>query len=459
MPVKARCYLALLSLLLLCPAGTASAQTAAPEHPGQVWQVGAKRWNDAAEQRFAAWVEQTITEDFFLRYRIPVDCADVPYAIRWIYARIAHLPAAATLGDGRLLGHWSIDWGQLPTHREWHQDERFRAALSRMLAATSTRTLPADTYPIRITPDSLRPGALFFVTASHAAMIGRIVYDGSTAHPIQLWEATVPRKLRKISERDFFATSPDPDTGSGLARFRWPVFSHDRWQYLPAAEHPDYAMEQYLPGFCRDDEPFDEAVARRIDPTPRAPQDRAEKLIQTLQRHLEDRVPIVLEGYKRCRDGGCPEGSFLWEVYSTPGRDTRITLLVQHLERLVESGQLNQEALHSQMEEIVIPIAEGMTVSLAAVVANHRWLSHAPGDSVEARWGLAVCPMIHARMESRLKALEFVEKRYRSTDPEYAAYGYSLHLDDLQWLMEEGKRAECHDLPLLPSTEKMPSER
>ena len=67
--------------------------------------------------------------------------------------------------------------------------------------------------------------------------------------------------------------------------------------------------------------------------------------------------------------------------------------------------------------------------------------------------------MIRARMENRLKALEFVEKRYRSTDPEYAAYGYSLHLDDLQWLMEEGKRAECRDLPLLPSTEKMPSER
>ncbi|HET7688536.1 MAG TPA: hypothetical protein VFK46_07875 [Candidatus Macondimonas sp.] len=459
MPVKARCYLALLSLLLLCPAGTASAQTAVPEHPDQVWQVGANRWDTAAEQRFAAWVEQTITEDFFLRYRIPVDCADVPYAIRWIYARMAHLPAAATLGDGRLLGHWSTDWGQLPTHREWHRDERFRAALSRMLAATSTRTLPDDTYPIRITPDSLRPGALFLIAASHAGMIGRIVHDGSTIHPIQIWEATLPRKIRKISEREFFATIPDPNTGSGLTRFRWPVFRHGRWQYLPVAEHPDYAMEQYLPGFCREGEQFDEAVARRIGSTPSAPQDRAEKLIQTLRRSLEDRVPIVLEGYDRCKDGGCPEGSFLWEVYSTPGRDSRITLLIQHLERLVESGQLDQEALRSRMAEIVIPIAEGMTVSLAAVVANHHWLSHAPGDSIEARWGLAVCPMIRARMENRLRALEFVEKRYRNTDPEYLPYGYSLHLDDLQWLMAEGKRAECHDLPVLPSTVRMPSEK
>jgi hypothetical protein len=53
-------------------------------------------------------VEKNITEDFFIRYKIPIDCADVPCAARWIYARIAHLPAAASTKEGKLIGKWQI---------------------------------------------------------------------------------------------------------------------------------------------------------------------------------------------------------------------------------------------------------------------------------------------------------------------------------------------------------------
>src|SRR4030043_1965421 len=114
----------------------------------QIWKVGNHRWTVQEEYRFAKWVEKNITEDFFIRYKIPVDCADVPYAVRWIYARIAHLPAAATTKDGKLVGHWSKNWKHLPTHSEWHQDKRFRAALLYLVSETWTGTLPRDTYPI-----------------------------------------------------------------------------------------------------------------------------------------------------------------------------------------------------------------------------------------------------------------------------------------------------------------------
>jgi hypothetical protein len=82
----------------------------------------------------------------FIRYKIPTDCADAVYAIRWIYARIAHLPAAATTKDGRRIGHWSTDWKHLPTHPEWHMDERFRAALLYLFPRTWTgRSRPFST--------------------------------------------------------------------------------------------------------------------------------------------------------------------------------------------------------------------------------------------------------------------------------------------------------------------------
>jgi len=74
----------LLFILLSAPSFSQSVQ----ESSHQVWAVGDRRWTVQEEIRYGKWVEENITEDFFIRHRIPIDCADVPYAIRWIYARI-----------------------------------------------------------------------------------------------------------------------------------------------------------------------------------------------------------------------------------------------------------------------------------------------------------------------------------------------------------------------------------
>jgi len=123
-------------LFLLILIATPSFNQTMEESLSQVWQVGDRRWTIEEEQNYSQWVETNITEDFFIRYKIPIDCADVPYAIRWIYARIAHLPAAATTKEGQFIGHWSKEWKDLPTHSEWHKDLRFRKALLHMLQET-----------------------------------------------------------------------------------------------------------------------------------------------------------------------------------------------------------------------------------------------------------------------------------------------------------------------------------
>jgi len=175
----------------------------------QIWEVGLNRWTIEEEYRFGKWVEENITEDFFIRYRTPTDCADVPYAIRWIYARIAHLPAAATTKDGKLIGHWSKNWKHLPTHPDWRQDQRFRAALLRLLSETWTGTLPLDTYPIRISPDSVTPGTLLSMTKSHCGIVGHVSLGGNQAHPLQTWESMLPPKARNLVLRKFFSGRPE----------------------------------------------------------------------------------------------------------------------------------------------------------------------------------------------------------------------------------------------------------
>ncbi len=439
----------LLTLLILFFSIPSLAETR-KESPLQIWKVGDRRWTVEEEVRYGKWVEENITEDFFIRYKIPIDCADVPYAVRWIYARIAHLPAGATTKDRQLIGHWSTRWGTSPTHSEWHRDLRFRRALLHMLSESTTRTLPLDTYPVRIDPDSLTPGTVFFITESHSGVIGRIVLDGSTAHPLQTWEATTPVHLQKMSLRDFLTTRPESTIYSGLVKFRWPIFENGKWNYLSVTEHPFYSLEQYSGSFTEGYTDFVQAVAKRIDPVDYDPWDRMEKVLDYTVHYVRERVPIVLEGYQRCQKGKCPENSDLWEIYSTPNRDARIILLMDYLHHHIESNGLDQEAVKEMMEGISIRIQKDQSVTFYHLYQNYLWLSPQPGDSIEARWGLRKCAIILSRLRSAEKSIAFIERTYRKRDPTYADFSIQQQRRITQRLIDEWAKSECKILTLSP---------
>ena len=424
------------------------------ESPLQVWAVSDRRWTVEEEHQFGKWVEENVTEDFFIRNKIPVDCADVPYALRWIYARIAHLPAAATTKDNRLIGHWSTNWGHLPNHPEWHKDQRFRAALLFMLNETTTRTLPFDTYPIRIDRESVTPGTVFFISESHSGIIAHVVLDGSYAHPLQTWEATVPAKLQKMSQKSFLAPRPESTVFSGLVKFRWPIVVNGKWNYLPIEQHPFYSLEQYSSEFYKSNTDFVEAVAKRIDPTDYNPWDKMEKVIETAARFLRDRIPIILAGYKECQKGRCPEGSAQWEIYSTPGRDGMVTLLMDHLHKIIESNQLDPERVRKEMEGIRFQISKDLSITFYHLYENYLWLSPHPEDSIEARWGLRKCDMILSQMKSAKNSIMFIAKSYRKKDPTYADFAIRQQMETLWRLQAEWNKTECIEPPIPDKSEK-----
>ncbi len=426
------------------------------ESPDQIWEVGDRRWTLEEERRFEKWVEETITEDFFLRYGIPTDCADAVYAIRWIYARIAHLPAAATTIDGKLIGHWSTDWKQIPTHPDWDQDERFRAALLSLFPRTWTGTLPFDTYPVRISPDSVRPGTLFLVTESHTGIIGRVFLDGSQAHPLQTWESGLPVKVQKLISRYFFSPRPEFKNGSGILKFRWPVSENGGWQYLPAKEHPFYSEEQYRADFCKGRADFIQAVAVKMDPTEYAPMEKVAKITRTITHHLRERVPFVLAGFQECRNGGCPPPSELWQIHTTAGRDEMIISLVDHLSQIIESNHLDRGMIKGMMMTIPIAISENRSVTLYDVYRNCHWFSPHPEDSIEARWGFTKCGMIQAQTRTTNDSIAFIEKKYRKKDPQYADFSIRQQRRLLRRLTEEWAGAECRELPPTAEEEKAP---
>jgi hypothetical protein len=312
-----------------------------------------------------------------------------------------------------------------------------------MLTETTTRTLPLDTYPIQIVPEAVTPGTPFFVTESHSGVVGRVVLDGSHVHPLQTWEATVPAKVQKLNHRNFFTPRPESTIYSGLVRFRWAILENGRWGYLPAKEYPFYSEEQYSSAFYKGYADYVEAVAKRIDPTDYDPYEKVDKIIETMTRYLQERVSIVSEGFRQCRNEGCPEGSTRWEIHSTPGRDGMITLWMDHLHNIIESNHLEHEVIREKMEAIPFNITEELSVSFYHFYQNHLWFSHHPEDSIEARWGLRKCKMILSQMRSAKNSIDFIEKNYRERDPQYANFTIRQQQEVLRRLQEEWERSRC----------------
>jgi hypothetical protein len=216
----------------------------------------------------------------------------------------------------------------------------------------------------------------------------------------------------------------------------------------------NYSEEQYTSGFYEDYADFVEAVAKRIDPTAYDPWQKMEKVLETITHFLKERIPIVLNGYQRCRKGGCPEGSALWEIHSTPGRDGMITLLMDHLHQIIESNHLDQEAVKRNMEAILIPISRDRSVTFYHVYQNYLWLSPHPEDSIEARWGLKKCEMILSQIRSAKSSIAFVERTYRKRDHNYADFSIRQQREILRRLAEEWERSQCKETPPPPKKKR-----
>ncbi|MEN6620947.1 MAG: hypothetical protein ABFD50_05320 [Smithella sp.] len=418
------------------------------ESDSQIWKVGQRRWTIQEEYNYCKWIEKNIPEDFFIHYKIPVDCADVPYALRWIYARISHLPAAATTVDNQLTGHWSKDWRHLPKNEIWHKDKRFRAALIAMLSTTSTKTLPSDTYPVRITADSLTAGTVFLIAEEHTGIVSHLVMDGSTTHPVQTLEAGMPTRIQRLFLRNFISPDLDPGRISGFRKFRWPVEKDNQWHYFSAKEHPFYSEEQYLPSFTKGYAGYIEAVARRIDPKIYDPNEKAQQVINTLARRLAQRIPIVLEGNKKCyKKNQCEDGSLYWEIYSTPDRDEFIDIMVEYLEEIINKNNLDRKAILEKMAKIRLQISPGRVTTLKYIFQNFKWMSSDPEATIDARWAINKCDIIALHLKDAQESISFIKKRYGKSDPLFAERSIRTQQAIIDEMIKESRKNKCKTEP------------
>ncbi len=415
---------------------------------GALW-VAERDWSEAEEAGFAAWVEAAVGEDLFLRPDLPHDCADVPYALRWIYARERRLPVAATSVEGELFGHWSTRFAPV-SQGSWKQDPSFLAALRFLFGMTGTKTLPDDTYPVALDRVHLRAGVVYHAE-HHASVVARVALDGTEPHPLVTWESTLPPAVRRLRPSVFSGSAP-AQPGHGLRSFRHVERAPEGWRYVPLERQPGYSEEQFDLAFVAGKVSFAGAVAERLAPDPVPPTRQALKFAAQAERLARERVPIVAAGARACagaRDR-CAEGTGLWELHSTPNRDARMLGYLARVRDLVEAGEVDRGWVLEVMRVHGIEIAAGRRITLLDLYENASYVSSEPSDPLEKRWGLAACDSIGDRVGALERSIEFLRDQDQAgaeASDAYVAQAIEHRERELVLLAEERLSEGCPATP------------
>ncbi len=368
---------------------------------GPLW-VATESWNEDWEKKYSEWIEKNLTSDFFQKYNLAVDCADVPYSLRWIFSRIHSLPAMATLsGTGTVVTHevGRSAWANLPTNKDWSKDQKFLAALNWLLDVTYTGSLMVDSYPIALNDQTVRAGVTHMLS-SHAEIISHVSKDLSEV-PVTTISSSVPRAVRIMNKRSFLDQYSVKASLGGFMRFRWPVKTSSGWKMIAGESMPAYSLEQFKKNLCENQNHFAFCLFEKAN-LKFSPQTIMTKLTRDLEASLLFRDKTVIEGKNFCNQNDCNPGTDGWENWSTPSRDERLQQLFENSENLAtvlkQSGTFQKWLSSFKLQN------RPSTFSLLSLKENlsSGLISFDPRDSISARWG-----------DSSAAILESVNSKYR----------------------------------------------
>lgn len=371
-------------------------EQAAPEAGESIWPV-TNSWSMDWENKFSAWVANTITLDFYQKYNIPTDCADVVIAARWIFARINGLPVANTLsGSGRMVGQMTMKdaWRDLPTAANWYDDQRFRAALTYVMTNTYTKSLGRDSYPIAITKEQLIPGTHhleFHEGGGGHAMFVKSVRVYQKGASILTYNSTLPVKVRKLIEKDYMG-GDQPDEKTGFQRVRWPVLHDGLWSFSDPSTYPGYSLEQFQPEFMEGFGTFQEAVKSKLSGYKRLNLEDWQKTLNAVSQLIVDRANVVYDGFFACQQIDCRPGTEGWDEWSTPGRDDTLRRTIKGIIRTIDLNRDNRRAVDYWNKFLRQRFAYDKNLQLtneyAVDVCNNGLITSDPRHTIQARWGL-----------------------------------------------------------------------
>lgn len=374
-----------------------------------VWETTAE-WNDAAEANYRAWVTTNWNKDYFnqegpLKGAI-MDCADVIYSMRILYAAQSGLPFKMkdpTTRAGSIISNEMTRWDNRPP------EQRLRNFVQLVHGVSSTASVPNDTYPTEIKPATLGAGSVILTDPEkhHSWTIQNFSHTGI---PYLLFGSRPARTL--LYERNeypsvgfVFPQGIRPETNAGFRNFRQPADIGK-----PVSDVPGFSLEQYsIPA-----QGFMKTVQKRMQKIEETPQQHVVRVFTEACRGARERVDIVRDGVrKNLALGATCMNAQQYDDFSTPSKDLRMKETFKDLENAYNEAILVKGALNDktrkQVEAVIngsteagscpIAIAPGTKLSLGQVYtfSVEDKLSNNPHDTLEMRWGLEAAPSAKAQ--------------------------------------------------------------
>lgn len=338
-------------------------------------------WSWDWEIKYAAWIQNEVDIDFFQKYKIKTDCADVMYSLRWIFARKNFLPAANRISDSKWFTHRSMrdEWKNLPTSVDWSKDKRFLAALNYLTDLAYTHTLYRDSYPIEINAEALLPGAVnlqIHGNSGHTMVLFK-QFPATSGVRVYVFASTTPRAVRILSDHRIY-TSEFVENENALLRMRWPLFSGDKVSLVAGEKMPYFSKKQFSLGMID--------VNRILNPNPNW-QLEYDDSIKSMLTLLEQRKKVVQDGYDICFPNKCPIDSPNYDNWGTPSRDERLRKAIGYFNEEI-SRFYSEFATRSKTEKIFELNGQQYTLSQLLFASNYALFSSDPNSSLERRWML-----------------------------------------------------------------------
>lgn len=377
-----------------------------------VWETRSS-WTAESENEYQLWVQTNWNKNYFLKdgplKNMVMDCADVVYAMRVLYAAERGLPFVMkdpTTRAGNPITNEMTRWDSKP------QPERLRSFLNLIYGVGSTASLPADTYPTAISRATLGAGSLILTDrAKHHSWT--IQNFSKTGVPYLLFGSRPARTL--LYERNdypsvgfVFPNGIRPETNAGFRNFRQPSDIGK-----PVHEVQGYSLEQYsLPtqgGWMR-------GVQKRMQQVAETHEQRVVRLHNEACIGARERIDVVRGALKLAQAIGsrCMSAAE-YDDHSTPSRDQRLKDAFNDLAHSYQTAMANgglsastRKLAESAMNPNISPddtdatclveIAPGKKLALGQVfgASMSGALSNNPHDTLEMRWGLAKGPSAKA---------------------------------------------------------------
>jgi hypothetical protein len=322
-----------------------------------VWPTTAQ-WSEEFENKYSEWIKNDVTPDFFSNpyigqsenpyHGIATHCASAVYILRLIFSYENGLPFVIRNphfnGQPGAQGLSKIT-NEMTTWDRLKENERLLAFIKFVKARVSTISLGADTYPVALSPQTLRPGAILVYYNDHARFIKDIEPNGV----MQLYASTLPEAVRTFS---LLHGIPDEKVlrrpHDGLRRWRWPQYIGP---LLASPRIPGYSEEQYsIPQFK-----LDEYVRTKIATHPESytPSEKVENLFENLCSSVHGRVRAVNEALRHKEElGGVCYTAKDFEDYSTQHRDRNLRVYFKNFEKAVAES-LQTDLNNPQVKAVI----------------------------------------------------------------------------------------------------------